>query len=64
MTSFYGSSCANNAKDALNTPDCFIVLDDEEEQEEEAEVAESVRRRRRAEFESKTEAEKKEAGME
>eukprot|EP00976_Prorocentrum_cordatum_P052378 1056897-Prorocentrum_minimum.AAC.1 len=21
MTSFYGSSCANNGKDALNTPD-------------------------------------------
>eukprot|EP00959_Pyramimonas_sp_CCMP1952_P448982 9401312-Pyramimonas_sp.AAC.1 len=23
MTSFYGSSCANNGKDALNTPDLF-----------------------------------------
>eukprot|EP00976_Prorocentrum_cordatum_P089717 1187825-Prorocentrum_minimum.AAC.2 len=26
MTSFYGSSCANNGKDALNTPETLCVV--------------------------------------
>eukprot|EP00976_Prorocentrum_cordatum_P085434 1186088-Prorocentrum_minimum.AAC.2 len=26
VTSFYGSSCANNGKDALNTPDIYTLV--------------------------------------